>query len=91
METEVREERLVGLEEDIGSVLLLRCLLHVADEAALLERHLAHLPVAATARHEAAAQSVHCFQTHAVHAHGGGEDGGVVLRSRVQLGDRIFQ
>ena len=90
-ETEVGEERGVGLEEDVGAVFFLCLALDVADELSFFKRHLAHLSLAAAAGHEAGTQGIDGLEAHAVHTDGSGEDGGVVFCTRVELRNGSLQ
>ena len=88
---EVRKEFGIGCEVDIGAVLLGSISFAVFDEFSAVEDGFVHTTIAEASCYEAAAECVDGFQTYAVHADGGGEDGRVVLSAGVQLRDSVDQ
>ena len=62
----VLEERIVRLEEDVGTVLILRGFRHITYQHASLKNGLAHLPVTIAAHLETAAQGIDGLDTHTV-------------------------
>ena len=62
----VLEKRIVRLEEDVGTVLILRGFRHITYQHATLKDGLAHLPFTIAAHLESAAQGIHGLHTHAV-------------------------
>ena len=62
----VLEERIVRLEEDVGTVLILRGFRHITYQHATLKDGLTHLPFTIAAHLESAAQGIDGLHTHAV-------------------------
>ena len=62
----VLEERIVRLEENVGTVLILRGFRHITYQHATLKDSLAHLPFTIASHLKTAAQGIHGLHTHTV-------------------------
>ena len=83
------KQRVVGLEIDVGAILVLRRFRGVADQLASLESSLAHLSVAIAVHLEMGAQGVDGLHTDAVQSDTLLECLRVVLATRVQHADGL--
>ena len=83
--SEVLEERRVGGETDVRTVLLLRICVNIIHQITALKRNFVHLAVSDRTCNEAFAQGVYGFQTHTVQSYGSGKYRRVVLTPCVQL------
>ena len=84
MELIVEKQRIVRFEKDIGTVLILRVLGHIALLVAALKDQRAHLALSVGAHLEACAQRIDRLDAHTVESHALLESLGVVFAARIE-------
>ena len=84
LELIIQEQRVVGLEEDIGTVLVLSVLSDVTGHLTTLEGSLTHLTVTITTHLEVGTQRIDGFHAHTIQSYRLLECLRVILTARIQ-------